>query len=121
MNLISLIKKKIQQAEKDLENAQQRLTTWKAALELEMREQDESASHSVPMPPVRRISILSLAEEALGKFGPLSNADIQRYLRDKGVETTTNSINTSLSRLRPEKFDKDDEHKWYLVASEEHP
>lgn len=122
------IKQQVARAELDLEEAQRRLATWKEALRLaeEVEDVTPAARQPVdtaiqePKPRRRAGKIIDRVEEILREHGPAKAAEIQKRLEQIGIRTTANSINTSLNRFRPTRFDRDVHGKWLIVEGVEH-
>lgn len=120
------IKQQIEKAERDLEEVQKRLSTWTEALKLAEEAEGVASTpeHSAEMgtqePKRKRRAgkITDRVEEILKEYGPAKAADIEIRLREMGIQTTANSINTSLNRFRPSRFDRDDQGRWTLVIAE---
>jgi len=69
-----------------------------------------------PPVPRRKPTMLDLAEAAILKRGPLTVNELLVELQRHGRETNKRSLSVSLRRERPERFDRDEQGKWFLVT-----
>ncbi len=108
------------EAQGRVEKATIRLQSLKEVLELALERQGSSGEPDQSNSGTRlaRGAVSHLSEEAITINGPMSNSELQQYLEYHGHRTSGNSINTSLSRLRGERFDKNKDGKWYLVEKD---
>lgn len=120
---IRWMKQQLAKAERDAEEVQNRVATWKEAIRLaeeaEGSDQDlasviEGARQEITKSR-RSGKIIKSVKEILEERGPCKAVEIQAALEEIGIRTTTNSINTSLNRFRPDRFNRNEEGKWFLV------
>ena len=65
-------------------------------------------------------TITELALEVIYEEGPMTSKQLALELRTRGKPNTTgNSVNTTLSRFRPDRFDKDKQGRWFLPPRKE--
>ena len=69
-----------------------------------------------PPVPRRKPTMLDLAEVAILKQGPLTVNELLVELQKRGRETNKRSLSVTLRRERPERFDRDEQGKWFLVT-----
>lgn len=122
---IRWLEKQVEKAERQVAEAQRKLSTWVDALQLaEDEENPGEKEHEELSDGVRKASaeeikpkltILDVAGEVLAEQGPLTTRDLLEILKTKGKNTTLNSLTVLLNRRKPEKFDRDEDGKWYLV------
>jgi len=122
---IRWIKQQLARAQRDLEEAQRRVTTWTEALRLVREEKEEippagghatNEGNSQLSRRPRAGRIIDKVDQILKEHGPAKAAQIQQRLEEIGITTSANSVNTSLNRFRPNRFDRNQEGKWFLVV-----
>lgn len=69
-------------------------------------------------PDGRKLTMADLAEQAIREQGRLSIERLLGYLRKHGKKTSRNSLNTTLNQYRPDRFERDNEGRWYLTKQE---
>lgn len=62
-----------------------------------------------------RRSLASRIEELLFEVGPLESSEIYNQLSSRGIETTQNSVNTTVSRMKVKTSITNEEGKWDLT------
>ena len=63
-----------------------------------------------------RPTMADVAEQILDGQGPLGTAELLALMDKAGIQTTRNSLNTTLNHFRPGRFERDEEGRWYLVG-----
>ncbi len=116
------------EAKTALSEAQRALGVWDAALHLAqpggekvkhgMADLVAGATIKAKAEVVRKPTISNLAEQVIREHGPLGSRGVQRALEEKGKHTTVNTVTVTLNRERPERFDRDNDGKWYLPERE---
>ena len=115
---VKWIQQQVEKANRDIQEAQERLSTWTAALNL-AREQEEEATDSRTVPTKARASgtsINDLAEQVLKEYGPLDSRTLLGFVMETRPGTNLNTLTVSLNRQRPSRFDRNEKNEWCLVS-----
>jgi len=107
--------------QEEFEKAQKKLAACEEMLKT--AQEEGSIAHESAPPRSKRSTgeptIIALTEQILRQYGPLTSKQIQELLAKEDRQTTINSLNTSLYRLKGKKFEKDRDGRWYLSKKQQ--
>jgi hypothetical protein len=116
---IDWLKEEIAKTERMIRRFQQRLDHLNSVLSFALKKQktDIQVVPEQEQKESKSKTMIDMIEDILIEQGPCKAAKIKGALRELGRETSTNSINVSLNRLRPKRFDRDEMGNWVAALT----
>ncbi len=116
------IRKQRDKAQRDYDDASNRLKTWTAALALvDGTQADNDGKEIESQEETELVTIGDYVRQVLGEHGPLRYAQIHAHLQKQGKDASATSINVHLNRYKGKLYYKTEDGRWHLRKKSNQP